>query len=142
MNGTSIGARSRPLPGNVVVVSGAVAVALIALPGFAHLRISARGTPLYRQFDAIYRLGLQNAVPNGGTGTSTRAAGVPDWVTTTQAAELLELTERAVVKRLAKGQLEGYKSGGRWRVSRTAVERQLTRRRLGEDHRGSQAVAD
>jgi len=129
--------RPHVLPGDVVAVSGAVAAALVALPGYANLRISARGTPLYGQLDAIYRLGLDNSVPNRGTGAATRAAGVPDWVTTGQAAEILHLTDRAIVKRLAKGQLDGYKSGGRWRVSRIAVERQLTRRRLGDDDRGA-----
>lgn len=44
----------------------------------------------------------------------TRSGSV--WITTKQAARLLHIGERAVVKRIAAGTLTGRKVGGRWQV--------------------------
>jgi len=115
------------LPGDVVPVSATLAAELIQLPGFADLRRRLRVTPEYAQAMALYRAGLSvNSVPPDGTGGHFRAAGIPSWLTTRQAAELLGLTERAVRKRLALGQLDGTKQGSAWCVSRRAVEKHMS----------------
>lgn len=114
--------RRGALPGNVVAVPGAVAAWIIALPGFTNLRARARGTSHYEPLMEMYRLGLENSVPSTGTRDATRAAAIPDWLTTQQASECLDIGQRAVVKRLSKGQLRGHKVARRWRVDRQHVE--------------------
>ena len=118
----------RTLPGGVVPIGGPVAALVTSLPNFNALRIAARGTPEYWQLHALYRLGLENSVPPAGTRHVHVPSSVPNWLTTTQAAALLGVGERAVTKRLNQGQLEGEKCGGRWRVDRQAIELQLTER--------------
>jgi|GEM_PF-2028321 len=117
--------KPRVMAGGVVPISGEVAAILVGLPDFDARRVAARGTPAYEQMMSIYRLGLANSVPRAGTGGLRAPTSVPDWLSVEQAAEKLGITARAVTKRLSKGQLEGAKSGSRWRVSRQAVERQL-----------------
>jgi excisionase family DNA binding protein len=110
------------LPGNVVAVPGRVAAAIIALPGFTTLRARARGTNYYEPLMSLYRLGLENSVPPDGTSDIARAVAAPNWLTTEQASEFLGIGQRAVVKRLSKGQLGGHKVARRWRVDRQHVE--------------------
>lgn len=109
-------------PGNVVAVPASVAAALVQLPGFPALRVASRGSSAYPVLAELYRLGMENSVPSAGTGDLSRRAGVPEWITTAQAAELLGIGERAVTKRLVSGQLDGSKHGGRWRVDRKGIE--------------------
>lgn len=43
-------------------------------------------------------------------------------MTTTEAAEVLGVTDRRVRQQLERGDLPGSKTGGRWMVDATAVE--------------------
>lgn len=53
-----------------------------------------------------------------------------EFVTATEAAELLGVTERTARRFAARGDLESLKSGGRWLISRTAIAEHLEGRRL------------
>lgn len=116
------------LPGGVIAVPAEVAAQLIALPGFLDLKTRSRGTRMAPTFDALWRCGLANQVPSRGTFDPFRRAGVSPWLTTEQAADLLGISDRAVRKQLALGQLQGERKGQRWRIARRDVEAQIRRR--------------
>lgn len=61
-------------------------------------------------------LAVAELVPQAVPQPASEAAPPARWLTTTQAAELLGVSERAVRKRITKGSLTARMLGGRWLV--------------------------
>ncbi|MDP9466822.1 MAG: helix-turn-helix domain-containing protein [Actinomycetota bacterium] len=119
-------------PGPVVVVTARVAAWLDAR-GLSALRVNARGVDA--EVDAVlaalhyaalsWRTSLTSAQPE----VEPEVAG-PDvgdapglaWVSSTQAADLLGITDRAVRLAMESGRLPAEKVDGRWRVAREDLE--------------------
>ena len=53
---------------------------------------------------------------------SAEPAGPSSWLSTVQVGDLLRVTPRAVVKAIARGELEAQRSGRAWRISPEAVD--------------------
>jgi len=69
---------------------------------------------------------------NASTGTATPAkpelATKSEWLSTTQAATKLRITDRGARKAITDGRLDAVKVAGRWRVSREALAHFQARR--------------
>ncbi len=115
-------------PGPVVVVTARVAAWLDAR-GLSALRVNARGVDA--EVDAVLAA-LHYAALSWRTSLSSAQSEVagPDvedapgltWVSSSTAADLLGITDRAVRLAMESGRLPAEKVDGRWRVAREDLE--------------------
>lgn len=68
------------------------------------------------------------ASKNGSTSLPKSEAVLSLWLTATEAAEVLDLTQRRVIQLLRCGDLEGQKRGNAWSISEASVSELLARR--------------
>jgi excisionase family DNA binding protein len=111
------------LPDGSVAVPPRIAAWLESKAGVTReRRIAIRDTDpaAYEVLAALRLAALQYS-----SGTGTKVAGqqhlpqrLKTWVTTSTAAELLEVTDRAVRKWIATGRLPATRHGGRWLIHR------------------------
>jgi excisionase family DNA binding protein len=112
--------------GSVVVVPARVAAWLDQRARLSELRIQVRGAD--PEVDAVLVALRVAAVSwrNSATGTDPRnqAAAEPPsaWLSTTQAADELDMTDRGVRTAIASGRLNADRDGDRWRISREDFE--------------------
>lgn len=107
--------------GPEVRISGRVAAFLERHANLAQFRRDIRGRD--RELDAaLTALGFA-AAEWRSTATGTRRAGPPEpetpskWLSTTQAATQLHITDRAVRKAIDEERLAATKTDGRWRIN-------------------------
>lgn len=74
--------------------------------------------PSAGSFVAVARqvLAISQLVPLPEPGHASGGPSQARWITTTEAAELLNISDRAVRKRITTGSLRGRQLGGRWLV--------------------------
>lgn len=113
--------------GRVVIIPGRVAAWLERHLGLNEVRINTRGTDaeVSNVLMAIHLAALEWR--SAATGTVTVAPAEPAstseaWVTTTQAADLLAVSDRAIRKAIAEDRLPATRVGNAWRISREEVE--------------------
>lgn len=112
--------------GPAVVVDARTCAWLEKYAQLTSLRVRVRGTDphISRALEEI----RQAAMSWRGSATGTDDAPKPEpgatssWLSTTQAASLLGVTPRAVVKAIARGKLPATQVAGRHRVSREDIE--------------------
>lgn len=113
--------------GVVVMVPGRVAAWLERKCGLSEQRVMARG--IDAEVDAVL-MALHLASlqwRSAATGTDNASSAEPPassaaWLTTTQAAGLLGITDRAVRKAIGERRLDATRVGNAWQVSRESVE--------------------
>lgn len=113
-------------PACVVIVPARVAAWLATRTNLRNVRISARGTDpeVYAVLHDLHRAALAWRTSAAGSVD----APVPEeprpseWGSTTQAAGLLGITDRAVRLAVREGRLPAQQVAGRWRVTREDVE--------------------
>ncbi len=112
------------IPATSVVVPARIARLLMehALEGF-RVRWHGVDPELDTVLTALAIAGRRWALASTDRGTAVAAApelSEPsnDWLSTTRAAELLGVTDRAVRKALADKRLKGHHRGGRWWIAR------------------------
>lgn len=113
--------------GPAVVVPARVAAWLESKANLSALRVRARGSDA--EVDAVL-VALRVAAlawRTSATGsdvepTPEAARGSEQWLSTSKAADLLGITDRAVRLAIREGRLEAVQVAGRWRVSRANVE--------------------
>jgi excisionase family DNA binding protein len=114
------------LSGPAVVISGRTAAWLEKYAALTALRVKVRGTdPAISK--ELEELRLAAMVWRGSaTGTEEAVRDQPaassNWLSTTQAAAVLGVSPRAVVKAIARGKLPSTRVGGRHRISREDAE--------------------
>lgn len=104
------------------MVPARVAAWLERHAGLDEYRRANRGTD--PDVDDVLNALHQVALAWRGSATGTRdaqppepAAHSPQWLTSTQAAEILNITDRGVRKAIRTGHLKAENLGGRWRIS-------------------------
>jgi excisionase family DNA binding protein len=113
-----------------VAVPAPVAAELVAFVRNRHRRL--RGLDPRR--DAVYQA-LIEAAEHWRTVVGTNATPRPEpmprspWMTASQAAAVLGITDRAVRKACAAGRLDAELVDGRWRITRASVQAYEPRRR-------------
>lgn len=112
--------------GAVVVVPARIAARLDALLNLRRLRIDVRGRDA--ELDAVLiALGVAAAAWRT-TATGSDQAPQPEadphseWLSTSEAADLLGVTDRRVRQEITGGRLVARRVAGRWRISREDVE--------------------
>ncbi|WP_448440397.1 helix-turn-helix domain-containing protein [Mycolicibacterium sp. XJ2] len=93
----------------------------------AELRIRLRGTDpeAYEVLTALHLAALKRSNSDcgtkvaGGQGETTESE---QWLTTSEAAELADVTDRCIRNWIAAGQLPAARHGGRWLINRIALE--------------------
>ena len=112
--------------GPIAIVSGRTAAWLHQRFDLSAARIDARGVD--RDIDnELIALGVVATAWRASVyGTAPRNVPEPapksQWLTTTQAADLLNQTDRAVRMACQSGRLPAEQEGGRWRISRENFE--------------------
>ena len=113
--------------GPAVVLAARTCAWLERYAELSRLRVAVRGTDagISEQLGEI----RYAAMAWRGSATGTTAATEPElaaqseqWLTTGQAADLLNLTDRGIRKAIADGRLEATEVGGRYRISREDLE--------------------
>ncbi|MFC4535687.1 helix-turn-helix domain-containing protein [Sphaerisporangium dianthi] len=100
--------------------------------GLARLRIERRGQD--PEVDAVLAAIRQQAARWRTSATGSPDAAQPEvapsstWLTTTQAGDLLGMTDRGVRDAIEGGRLPAENVAGRWRISREDVEHYRARR--------------
>jgi len=111
---------------SVVVVPARVAAWLIRHTDLAKVRIAARGTDpeLYAVLHDVYTaaLGWRASATAGSIPTATAEVEPPSSISTTQAAGLLGVTDRAIRMAITTGRLPAERDGNRWRIDREDFE--------------------
>ncbi len=108
------------------IVSGRVAAVIYGRTDLGKVRLAVRG--IDPEVDAVLMALHVAALRWRGSATGTERAPtaelapVSEWLSTTEAGELLGITSRGVRKAIGEGRLEATEVAGRWRVSREAVE--------------------
>jgi excisionase family DNA binding protein len=109
-----------------VILSARTAAWLERYAGLTSLRVRVRGTDpeISRELEDLRRVAMSWRGSACGTTVAPEAepAAVSPWLSTGQAAALVELTPRAIRKAIAQGRLKASDHGGRWRVSREDLE--------------------
>ncbi|GAA0986865.1 hypothetical protein ENKNEFLB_01944 [Nocardioides aquaticus] len=112
--------------GPAVAISARTAAWLERYAGLSALRVRVRGTdPLIsEQLQEIRVVAMSWRGSACGTegATSPEPATSSEWLSTTEAADLLGIGPRAVVKAIARGSIPAKRVGNRHRVSREDVE--------------------
>jgi excisionase family DNA binding protein len=109
-----------------VVLSARTCAWLERYAGLSSLRVRVRGTD--PEVSAHLEQIRYAALSWRGSATGTEVATKPEpatdsqWLSTHQAADLLNVTPRAVVKAIARGALPAKQVGGRHRISREDLE--------------------
>ncbi|WP_432457942.1 helix-turn-helix domain-containing protein [Cellulomonas iranensis] len=119
----------------IVIVPARVADWIARRIDLKHVRIAARGSDpeVYVVLRDLYlaSLGWREAVGARAPSTSgagSTPAGAPEagasskWVSTTRAAELLGITDRAVRLAISKGRIPAEQIDGRWRIDLADIE--------------------
>jgi len=118
------------LDGPVVIVPGRAAAWLDSRLNLRALRTAVRGHD--PEVDAVLvALGVAAAAWRQsvvGTDQRTPAEPAPLWLTTREAADRLDVTDRAVRRALAEQRLNGRRTNGGWLVDRESVEHYLIAR--------------
>ena len=121
--------------GRIVVVPGRVAAWLEKRCNLNQLRISVRGcdSEVDSVLMAVHLAALEWR--SAATGTETAASAEPTatseaWVTTTQAAGLLGISDRAVRKAIAEGRIAATRVGNAWRIAREDLEHYRAARKV------------
>lgn len=112
--------------GTVVLVPARVAAWLARHTDLKKVRVAARGTDpeLYAVLHDLYVAGLEWRTSATGSGevAHPEEAAPSKWVSTTQAAELVGISSRAVRLAVAEQRLPAQQVAGRWRIAREDVE--------------------
>ncbi|MFE2868771.1 helix-turn-helix domain-containing protein [Embleya sp. NPDC059259] len=127
----------QPPPGYVitgpcVVVSAEVCAFLVGHADLDRLRIAARirDPRVYAALLAIHTTGHAWAADPRGLEPRTSADFQPRWITTEQAADILDVDPRHIRRLLSDGRLDGRRDNrGRWRVDRASVDRRAAQHR-------------
>ena len=112
--------------GPAVVLDARTCAWLEKYAGLSSLRVRVRGTDqrISTQLEEV----RYAAMSWRGSATGTEAATKPEpgassqWLSTSQAADLLGVGPRAVVKAIGRGAIPAERVGSRWRVSREDIE--------------------
>lgn len=117
----------------VVMVPGRVAAWLESRCNLHDVRIMSRGLDpeVTNVLTALYLAGLEWR--SAATGTREPPSAEPPaassaWVSSTTAAGLLGITDRAVRKAIADGRLDATRVANSWRITRESVEHYRARR--------------
>ncbi|MGW0456045.1 helix-turn-helix domain-containing protein [Gordonia sputi] len=121
--------------GRIVVVPGRVAAWLEKRCGLNELRVSVRGCD--SEVDSVL-MALRLAAlewRSAATGTETTASAEPPaiseaWVTTTQAAGMLGISDRAIRKAIAENRIPATRVGNAWRIAREDLEHYRAARKV------------
>ncbi len=109
-----------------VVISSRTAAWLERYAGLTALRVRVRGTDpeISRELQEVRQVAMSWRGAATGTTDDTRPepATSSEWLATTEAADLLGIGPRAVVKAIARGSIPAKRVGNRHRVSREDVE--------------------
>ena len=112
--------------GPAVTVPARIAAVLEGHADLSALRVRTRGVD--PEASSVLEALRYAAMSWRSTATGTARAPEPEpaassrWLSTTQAADLLGLTPRAVVKAIAQGKLPATRVGNRHRISREDLE--------------------
>lgn len=111
--------------GPVVIVSSRVCALLSRHAGLDRFRMQERGVD--PELDAALLAMHAAAASWRGSRAGTREAPQPEpvrslWVTTNDAAGLLQMTDRGIRKAIAEKRLEATRVDDRWRISREDLE--------------------
>jgi excisionase family DNA binding protein len=121
------------LHGDVVIVPVRIAHMLANRGNLEDLRIFARGVDpeLYNVLAALHRGALQWRTSATGSDDAVKPEVDRDlkWLSTTEAAELLNMTDRGIRDAITKGRLKATTVAGRHRISRTDFEHYRAARR-------------
>lgn len=116
--------------GPAVVLDARTCAFLERYAGLAKLRIAAAAD----RHVAAQLVAIRDAAATWrGSATGTTVATKPEpaassqWLSTSEAAELLAVGPRAVVKAIARGRIPATRAGGRWRISREDLEHERAR---------------
>jgi len=112
--------------GEVIVVPARVCAFLNRYAGLAQFRETYRGgDPQVDEVLTAFRV-AELTWQRSATGTEQAAKPELDatleWLSTTQVAERLRLTDRAIRKAITEGRLHADNIAGRWRISRESFE--------------------
>lgn len=113
-------------PACIVIVPARIANWLATRTNLSEVRINSRGTDpeVYAVLAALHRAGL--AWRTSATGSSAPAepeAATPSkWMSTTQAALQLGVTDRAIRLAIGQHRLPAENLDGRWRITREDLE--------------------
>ncbi len=119
---------ARYLHGGVVIVPAEVAAWLLANGDLNRLRVATRGADPRRDavLMALAMAAHQHMTVTSGDGCRSamepEAAAPLEWMSTTQAADQLGVTDRAVRLACQLGRLAARQVGGRWQVSRAVLD--------------------
>ncbi len=109
-----------------VLISARTAAWLERYGGMTSLRVRVRGIDpaISAELEQLREAAMSWRGSSTGTDEATRQepATSSKWLSSTQAADLLGVTSRAVVKAIDRGALQGARVGNRWRISREDVE--------------------
>lgn len=111
--------------GPIVIVSSRVCALLSRYAGLEEFRMQQRGVDL--ELDAALLAMHAAAASWRGSRVGTRDAPRPEpelssWMSTSEAAGELRLTDRGVRKAIKEGRLDAAKHDKRWRISREDLE--------------------
>lgn len=110
----------------IVIVPARVAAWLATRTDLKSVRISARGADpeVYAVLHDLHRAALEwRASVTGSAAAPEPEVGAPSkWVSTTKAADLLGITDRAVRLAISERRLPAQQVDGRWRIDREDVE--------------------
>lgn len=111
--------------GTVVLVPARVAAWLARYTELSKVRIASRGTDpeVYAVLHDLHRAALEWRTSSTGSPRAAIAeeAAPLSWVGTTQAAQLLGITPRAVRLAIAETRLPARQIAGRWRIAREDI---------------------
>lgn len=121
--------------GAVVIVPARIAARLDALVNLRRLRIEVRGQDA--ELDAVLVALATGAAAWRASATGSERAPEPElgapsqqWLSTTEAGDLLGIGDRAVRQAIDGGRLDAHRVAGRWRISREDVEQYRSARML------------
>ncbi len=114
------------IDGAVVIVPGRVAAWLTQQLGLDRLRSEVRGMDAQVDHVLIGLAVAASAWRASAYGTTPRNTPEPEpkssWLTTTEVADLLNLTDRAIRSACRSGRLHAERVGDRWQISREHFE--------------------
>ncbi len=117
----------------VVVVPARIAAWLHANLPLDRLRTGVRGADPEVDFVlvalSVAGLNWRSSVYGTAPRNVPESAPVSSWLTTTQVADLLDVTDRAVRSACISGRLSAERIGDRWRISREDYEHYKARRK-------------
>lgn len=56
---------------------------------------------------------------------------LPPTIDVAQAADYLDISRYTVINRIKQGEIDAYKEGGRWKITKTSVEKYQARKAIG-----------